>query len=106
MFPGKAVANTTVIVRVMDVNDNFPVFRQPSYNVTLPVAVDALTNATNWTEIYVVMATDEDSGPCGHIFYNIVSGNEAGLFRVDRTSGIYTGRLFIGLFISIAYFNG
>ncbi|KAJ8676739.1 hypothetical protein QAD02_012526 [Eretmocerus hayati] len=75
--------STTSIVRVLvgDVNDNRPIFNPREYNVTL--RVDGPLNGS----ILRCAAVDLDSGSFGHITYGIASGNEAGIFRIDRASG-------------------
>lgn len=39
------------------------------------------------TPVVSVVAADADSDRYGAVSYRIVSGNEAGIFRIDRTSG-------------------
>ncbi|XP_058922061.1 protocadherin-23 [Kogia breviceps] len=71
----------TLIVRVLDVNDNPPVFSQDSYQVTIsesvPVGYSVLT----------VVATDVESNE--NVSYRILSSSEA--FSIDPTNGtVYT----------------
>lgn len=71
-----------VKIQVTDVNDNRPIFYPREYNVSLRE-----TETIGATSIAAVAATDADSGRFGLISYRIVSGNEAGIFRIDRVSG-------------------
>lgn len=71
-----------VKIQVTDVNDNRPIFYPREYNVSLRE-----TETIGSTSIAAVVATDADSGRFGSISYRIVSGNEAGIFRIDRVSG-------------------
>ncbi|XP_063697447.1 protein dachsous [Culicoides brevitarsis] len=78
--------STTAVVKILltDVNDNVPVFYPREYNVSLR-ETDAY-EATS-TPIVQVVAKDIDFGKFGHVTYRIVSGNEAGIFRLDPQSG-------------------
>lgn len=78
--------STTAMVKIQltDVNDNRPVFYPPEYNVSLR---DGGTSSSATAPVVVVSATDADSGKFGTVTYNIVAGNEAGLFRIDRSTG-------------------
>ena len=62
-------SNATVIVRVIDKNDNEPVFKKSKYsfNVSEDVAVK--------TNIGQVVATDKDEGSNGRVVYSIIGGN-------------------------------
>lgn len=70
-----------VLVQVLDVNDNSPVFSPLEYNVTL-----RSDNAVNGP-ILRLLATDKDLGQFGKIIYRISGGNEANVFGVDKNSG-------------------
>ncbi|KAK4886122.1 hypothetical protein RN001_002393 [Aquatica leii] len=78
--------STTAMVKIQlnDVNDNNPTFYPREYNVSLREG-GASSSAT--TPVVVVVASDADSGRYGSVTYRIVSGNDAGLFRIDRNSG-------------------
>lgn len=62
-------------------NDNRPIFSPHKYNVTLKS--DSLVHGP----ILRVIATDLDAGLFGQVAYRISSGNEAGIFRIDRNTG-------------------
>ena len=70
-----------VKVQVSDVNDNRPTFYPRQYKVSLPER-DVSSGA-----LVAVAATDADSAANGRIRYSIVSGNTAGLFRIDASTG-------------------
>lgn len=59
-------------MRVLDENDNAPVFRFPSYPVTVSETV--LPNTTFLT----VFASDRDIGLNAELSYSIVEGNTSG----------------------------
>ncbi|XP_029159355.1 protein dachsous [Nylanderia fulva] len=75
--------STIAIVRIQvtDVNDNWPIFEPRKYNVTL--RGDNLVHGP----ILKLEATDLDAGLSGQVTYRITSGNEAGVFRIDRNTG-------------------
>lgn len=75
--------STVAIVRVQvtDVNDNRPIFEPRRYNVTLK------TDNSIQGAILRVVATDLDAGLFGQVAYRITSGNEAGVFQIDRNTG-------------------
>lgn len=77
---------TTAIVKIQitDVNDNRPIFYPSEYNVSLRDATNAGFPSTS---VVSVVATDVDSDRFGSVSYRIVSGNEAGIFRIDRITG-------------------
>ncbi|KAH8282937.1 hypothetical protein KR054_010997, partial [Drosophila jambulina] len=83
--------STTAMIKMQltDVNDNRPVFYPREYNVSLRESSSQATSqsAAASTPIVAVVATDPDSGNFGQVSYRIVAGNEAGIFRIDRSSG-------------------
>lgn len=76
--------STTAIIKIQvtDFNDNAPIFYPSEYNVSLRE-----TTIGQSTPVVSVVATDADSDRYGAVSYRIVSGNEAGIFRIDRTTG-------------------
>ncbi|ELK25351.1 Protocadherin-23 [Myotis davidii] len=66
-----------LIVRVLDVNDNPPVFSQDSYQVTIPESVPA------GYSVLTVAATDSESNE--HISYRIISSSTE--FSIDPRNG-------------------
>ena len=61
-------ATTSVLVSIMDENDNVPLF-QSSYTFHVSEA------AVKPHEVGKVMATDKDAGPNGRVSYRILAGN-------------------------------
>ena len=74
-------ARAELIVRVLDDNDNPPLFSQDNYSVSL--AEDIPPN----TVIITVSASDLDSGNNGAITYSIVQASTDSFFTIDPTSG-------------------
>ncbi|KAM9377212.1 protocadherin-10b isoform 2-T2 [Pholidichthys leucotaenia] len=73
-----------LVVKVLDSNDNVPVFDQPVYTVTLT------ENAPVGTLVIQLNATDRDEGPNGEIVYsfsNHISARVKDLFGVDARTG-------------------
>jgi protocadherin-16/23 len=70
----------TILVHVLDVNDNSPVFTQTLYEMNVP------ENAA-MSVITTVKATDADTGDNGNVIYSIMSGNTDGKFSLDSTTG-------------------
>lgn len=73
----------TVIVTVEDVNDNYPRFTEDVHQVSIK------ENAARGATVAVLRANDEDLAgtPAATLVYEITSGNDGGLFRVDRGTG-------------------
>ncbi|XP_038617667.1 protocadherin Fat 3 isoform X2 [Tachyglossus aculeatus] len=85
-----ARAEVTVDVLVTDVNDNAPVFDQPSYSATLSEA------SLIGTPVLQVVASDADSESNRLVQYQIVQDtfNSTDYFHIDSSSGlILTARL-------------
>ncbi|CAG0919475.1 unnamed protein product [Notodromas monacha] len=74
-------ASTRVTISVKDVNDSPPTFAHSAVNVSVPesMAEGAL--------VAKLSAIDADSGSFGLVFYDILSGNDVGLFRIDNRTG-------------------
>ncbi|CAH1247055.1 CDH23 [Branchiostoma lanceolatum] len=74
--------STTLLVEILDVNDNPPVFSQDVYRVK--VTEDVLPGAV----VGQVEAKDADSLPQNKkVLYHIISGNVDDTFRIDTDSG-------------------
>ncbi|KAM6933427.1 protocadherin-16-like [Xenentodon cancila] len=79
-------AKATVRIKVLDVNDNAPVFGRHYYSVEVPENMETLP-------LFTLRATDPDMGDSGEITYRIAGGDPSGDFRLDRQSGVlYTSR--------------
>lgn len=76
-----------VVVSVLDINDNPPVFEHREYTATVSEDVAA------GTQVLRVQAASRDTDTNGEISYSIISGNEHGMFSVDPHTGMW-GHLF------------
>lgn len=73
------------MLRIIDVNDNAPLFDKPLYEFILS------PNMRNFTSPAFLRATDADAeGPNNVIRYEIVDGNYQDKFRVDKMSGKFS----------------
>ncbi|KAM9311553.1 protocadherin gamma-B1-like [Gastrophryne carolinensis] len=85
---GKPLKSGTAIVRiaVQDVNDNFPVFTQETYNVRIPEDVPIGFTVTH------LNATDEDEGSNAVIAYSFshIPENAQHIFSIDPVHGDIT----------------
>ena len=79
--PRRLSAQCAVVVSVLDINDNPPVFEHREYVATL--AEDVAPG----TQVLRVQASSRDADAAGQISYGIISGNEHGMFSVDPLSG-------------------
>ena len=70
-------------MRVIDDNDNDPVFERSSYHGTVSEA------ALNGTTVMRLSATDLDEGLNGNISYAL-SNATRGVFKVDSRTGVVT----------------
>ncbi|XP_018105995.1 protocadherin-16 [Xenopus laevis] len=70
-----------VLITVLDVNDNPPVFPHPLYSVLLS------EEAPVGSEVLRVLAQDSDSGNNGMVHYSITSGDESRLFQINEATG-------------------
>uniref|UniRef100_A0A673FKM9 Protocadherin-16 n=1 Tax=Sinocyclocheilus rhinocerous TaxID=307959 RepID=A0A673FKM9_9TELE len=75
-------SSTVVLVKVLDINDNAPVFSSLEYHAQVT------ENSPLSTALIYVSAYDPDLGANGTVTYNIISGNNRGLIRVDSATGI------------------
>ncbi|KAM4590460.1 protocadherin-16-like isoform 1-T2 [Fundulus diaphanus] len=79
-------AKATVKIKVLDINDNAPVFGRLYYGIEVPENVEALP-------LFTLKATDPDAGDSGEISYRITAGDPSGNFHIDRKSGVlYTSK--------------
>ncbi|KAM7111829.1 protocadherin-17 isoform 2-T2 [Molossus nigricans] len=78
-------ATVQINVKVIDSNDNSPVFEAPSYLVELP------ENAPMGTVVIDLNATDADEGPNGEVLYSFssyVPDRVRELFSIDPKTGL------------------
>ncbi|KAL1114860.1 hypothetical protein AAG570_007684, partial [Ranatra chinensis] len=74
----------TLLVVILDVNDNPPEFVSRSYHAKIP------ENAAIDTEVSRVMATSLDTGINAQVEYSIVGGNEHRKFSINKNTGVIT----------------
>ncbi|XP_060743340.1 protocadherin Fat 3-like [Tachysurus vachellii] len=80
-------ATSQIIVNVLDVNDNAPVFSKPLYKTSIP------ENVPVGTTVVVLNATDSDLGLNSEIFYSINKRDQdkiLSIFAIDTQSGALT----------------
>ncbi|XP_071380371.1 protocadherin alpha-8-like [Centroberyx affinis] len=78
-----------IIVNVLDINDNPPVFSKTLYKASV------YENAPIGTSIISLNATDLDEGPNGDIYYSFSDlgrGDTADLFSIDPKTGTVTNK--------------
>ncbi|XP_054890850.1 protocadherin gamma-A5-like isoform X38 [Poeciliopsis prolifica] len=79
-----------IVITVIDVNDNAPVFTQKTYKATVS------ENSPRGTVVVTVTAADADQGSNSKITYSITSGNdESRIFDINKENGevMLTGNL-------------
>ncbi|XP_063740900.1 protocadherin-18a isoform X1 [Eleginops maclovinus] len=83
------VSNATVILNILDENDNPPVIVVPQlWNFTADVPASKFTEAGHL--VTAIRATDRDTGVNAELLCSIVSGNEESFFMIDpRTCEIH-----------------
>uniref|UniRef100_A0A667Y8M0 Protocadherin-16 n=1 Tax=Myripristis murdjan TaxID=586833 RepID=A0A667Y8M0_9TELE len=74
-------AKATVMIRVLDENDNAPTFGRLYYSIEVPENLEP-------SPLFTVRATDQDTGESGVMSYRITAGDPSGDFRLDRQSGV------------------
>ncbi|KAM6270168.1 protocadherin-23 [Porphyrio hochstetteri] len=74
-------STATVLITVLDVNDNAPVFSSPEYHVHVKEGIPVGSHITE------VSAADCDAGANAEITYAIISGNEGAHFHLDEKTG-------------------
>uniref|UniRef100_A0A4W3J9S8 FAT atypical cadherin 1b n=1 Tax=Callorhinchus milii TaxID=7868 RepID=A0A4W3J9S8_CALMI len=72
---------STVLVSVLDINDNPPVFEHREYLATLSEDISV------GTEVLQVFAASRDIEANAEITYSIINGNEHGKFSIDANKG-------------------
>ncbi|KXJ18697.1 fat-like cadherin-related tumor suppressor homolog isoform X2 [Exaiptasia diaphana] len=75
------IDRTIVVVKVLDVNDNRPTFRQHKYNVLYT------SEPKLFSTVASVKAFDDDSGEFGRMTY-WMKGNHDGYFKIDPETGV------------------
>ncbi|KAK2083555.1 Protocadherin-11 X-linked [Saguinus oedipus] len=80
-------SSAKVTINVVDVNDNKPVFIVPPSNYSYELVLPS-TNPD--TEVFKVLAVDNDTGMNAELRYSIVGGNTKDLFEIDEVTGNIT----------------
>lgn len=75
-------STSDVIIDVLDVNDNAPIFQQKSYSAVIPETAEIDTVVAKIT------ATDPDEGPGGEVRYDFLSEGDAnGFLKINPMNG-------------------
>lgn len=75
-------SSADVIIEILDINDNPPIFPSKSYSAVIP------ENAPTDTFVAVLNATDPDDGPGGEVRYDFLNEGEAnGFLKINHISG-------------------
>ena len=74
-------ATTTINILIADKNDNTPVFSDNIFHVSVP------EDLTIDTDVFQLVAEDQDTGSNSEITFSIVSGNQNYAFDIDNDSG-------------------
>ncbi|VEN48444.1 unnamed protein product, partial [Callosobruchus maculatus] len=79
----RKTATATVVVNVIDDNDNYPQFLERAYAITLNEDTDVSDTPT----VAQVTATDADEGTNAAVRYAIIGGNSQAQFAIDSATG-------------------
>ena len=74
-------SSASIIIIVLDVNDNPPQFERMIYSVSVS---EALPIGASVCSVY---ATSRDTGINAKISYSIIAGNEQNKYQIDANSG-------------------
>ncbi|XP_036621297.1 protocadherin-18 isoform X1 [Trichosurus vulpecula] len=88
--PKQLVSNTTVVLTIIDENDNVPVIVGPALrNNTAEISIPK--GAESGFQVTRIRAVDRDSGMNAELSCSIVAGNEDNIFVIDpKSCDIYT----------------
>ncbi|XP_067374264.1 protocadherin alpha-9-like isoform X8 [Channa argus] len=78
-----------IVVNVLDINDNSPVFSRTLYKASVH------ENVKMGTSITTINATDVDAGPNGQVLYSfseVGRGKQTDLFAIDEKTGTVTNK--------------
>lgn len=93
-IPAKSTT-VRVIVRVLDENDNRPLFLEKIYKIKLPERErPEKERAMKRDPVYRVIASDRDEGPNAEISYSIEEGDENGKFFIEPKTGLVSSKKF------------
>ncbi|KAM9319167.1 protocadherin-16-like [Pholidichthys leucotaenia] len=74
-------AKSSVRIKILDVDDNPPIFGRLYYSIEVPENLEA-------SPLFTLRATDLDAGENGRISYRIIAGDPTGDFHLDGQSGV------------------
>lgn len=80
-------STATVVIQVLDENDNSPQFSHKLFQVKLPEC----KNKASSQEVYRMIAHDKDEGPNGQITYSLEDSIE-GRYEIHPTTGVVTAK--------------
>ncbi|XP_060904152.1 protocadherin alpha-8-like isoform X5 [Labrus mixtus] len=86
--PAKS-GSTNILINVLDINDNPPVFSQTLYKASI------YENAKIGTSVITLNATDLDAGLNGKVSYSFIEidqGKQTDLFLIDENTGTVTNK--------------
>lgn len=76
-------STSRVVIGILDVNDNPPVFSHKLFNVRLPERLSPVSSGP----VYRLVASDLDEGLNGRVTYSIKESDEEG-FGIDPVTGV------------------
>ena len=79
-------ATTTIHVKILDANDNLPVFEKEIYKVNVSKTLQP------GVDIIQVRATDDDAGENGKITYSLVKTRVSYIFQIVKDLGVISLR--------------
>ena len=82
------IASITFTVTVTDDNDNEPYFLETSYYSSILEQ----EGSSNPTDVFRVIAVDQDVGTNADLTYHITSGNELGILSIDPKTGVISSK--------------
>ncbi|ESO93788.1 hypothetical protein LOTGIDRAFT_105163 [Lottia gigantea] len=71
-------------IRITDVNDNMPRFKQSFYSKNIE------ENTAKFSTLIQIEASDADSGNNGHVMFGLTGGNKNNTFRINSNTGVIT----------------
>uniref|UniRef100_A0AAV2LEZ3 Protocadherin Fat 1 n=1 Tax=Knipowitschia caucasica TaxID=637954 RepID=A0AAV2LEZ3_KNICA len=84
-----------IIVKVLDENDNRPLFLEKIYKIKLPERErPEKERGLKRDPVYRVIASDRDNGPNSEISYSIEEGDEQGKFFIEPKTGLVSSKKF------------
>lgn len=87
---GVSFTSASLLVNVLDANDNVPVFQRSSFNISVPENYGVNSNNKGYSNLIRVEALDNDAGLNGQLAYSLpaeLNFDYGNLFRMNTTSG-------------------